>query len=147
MTRKSLESFRRLSSECPSAEWLSPLEPQEQSDSRFDPRESSLRHRTYAFLKVVPVNRDELRHGRDRVARQAGLVDLQENVSGGVEKSSARGEDNANDGWEPATIERLALKDQDRVSEAGLRPTRLGKVRPPDFPAVDYHPDFPMLLA
>lgn len=69
------------------------------------------------------IQRDDLRHVGDRVAGKARLSLGDEDVARCVEKPSVRRQDDAEDGLEPTSIERIRLDDENGASEAGLRST------------------------
>ena len=93
------------------------------------------------FGQVVIIECYDLRDVRDGVLGEPAGFCGEKDVSGSVEESCVRREDDSENGTQPAAVKRLGLNYNNGASKSGLRSTGFFEIGPPDFTALHYHSD------
>ena len=108
-----------------------------------DSRENQLQFRLGQLSNVFPqegfVQRDDLGDVGDGLLRQPGEPGRQTYISGGVGPFHVAGQRDADNGGNSAAVQRIALHDHNRPSEARPRTGRLREIGPPDIALGDHH--------
>ena len=120
------------------------------SEDDIDPgkngRESRARNFSNTPLKNLSVERDDLGNvGNGRLC-EACLARREENVSGGLGPLDLRSEGHTDHGCKRASVQSVALNDQNRSAKTRPRANGLTEVRPPNFPLSDHHSELSRTL-
>jgi hypothetical protein len=91
------------------------------------------------FHQEIAVDRDDLRHVRNGVFREACGLGGEQHVARRIDETGVGAQNDGNDGVQAASVEGIALHNQDGPVVPGLRAIGLAEIGPPDLTAFDYH--------
>lgn len=120
--------------------------PQHDIDTRQNRGQTELRYTSDAIVKDSPIERDQLRGVRNGRLAEPGITLREENVTGRFGPFQLGGQWDTDDGRDCASVERIALNDEDGSAKSGPRADRVAEIGPPDVPLPDYHSEFSRIL-
>jgi hypothetical protein len=115
------------------------LQAQDETQTVFNVSERLPPDLASRFGEEVPVEGNHLRDVDDRVLRQARGFSRKEDIAGGLQEAQVGGENDSDDGSEPASVEGVVLHYQKWAPKARFGPAGLVEIGPPHLSALDYH--------